>query len=69
MEFAAADAQLANGADRSPAASSAPAPTTSAVTGASASVAEPVAPASDAGADAGSEAPVNPRKRKKASRA
>ncbi|KAK0718252.1 hypothetical protein B0T26DRAFT_602438, partial [Lasiosphaeria miniovina] len=33
------------------------------------SAAEPPPPASDTGADAGSEAPVNPRKRKKASRA
>ncbi|KAK0619834.1 hypothetical protein B0T14DRAFT_566644 [Immersiella caudata] len=69
MEFAAADAQLANGADRALAAASAPDAVASAVTGASASVAEITAPASDAGADAGSEAPVNPRKRKKASRA
>ena len=30
---------------------------------------DPPPPASDTGADAGSEAPVNPRKRKKASRA
>ncbi|KAK4450659.1 hypothetical protein QBC34DRAFT_62003 [Podospora aff. communis PSN243] len=70
MEFAADDAQLANGAGQASAATasastSAPPP----AAGTSASVAESVAPASDAGADAGSEAPVNPRKRKKASRA
>jgi len=67
MDFDAEDTKLANGAaagvvivDQAPSAAGA---------AGTAAVAEAFPPASDPGADAGSEPPVNPRKRKKASRA